>query len=515
MVKSYPSLNKNWELIKEIGRVEENIFLTALDNGLKYLNKLLKNNKVISGKDAFMMHDTYGFPIDLTVEIVAEKNITVDIKSYENEMAKQKKRARTDIENKKSNIDTKKYDEIATKISTEFIGYNLETSKSQVLKILDKNQVILDKTPFYAEKGGQVADTGIIKSQNGGIFEVKDVKQISGNLIVHYGSFKDGSKFFGEKDFVEAKIDIDRRSKIRKSHTATHILQKVLKKHLGDSVSQAGSLVLPDKLRFDFFYNKKLNDETLNAIERDINIVIQKDLPVKTEVMSIDEAKKAGAIAMFDEKYGAKVRVVTIGDNWSKELCGGTHISQIGKIGRFTFVKESSIGSGIRRVEALVGIGAYERDLKNTMLLKSLGTKFNTTYDEVPERIDKLMQDLNNKSKKSKSAVIKVDELMKHIETIDGSKVIISRFENSDYKQAMNSIKNVALIVLFNVSDNKVVYNIKSNDKKYSAVKIVKEIANTLNGGGGGSDTFAQGGSSDATKVDAAIVNVKKLLEKS
>lgn len=522
----YPEIKEKEDFVKKIVQGEEERFIQNLKRGLELVIKIAEeNNGIISGKDAFKMYDTYGFPIDILKDIAQENNYKLDEKGFEFYMEQQRKRGREaqgEIEFAKSS------DYESLNLETRFVGYEKIEEKSKVLyiktdKFVDEIEnteceVILDVTPFYAEKGGQVSDTGVIKGLNG-IIKVEYVYSPKEGIIVHRGKLE-GKISVGE--IVEAKVDEDKRKSTMRNHTATHLLHAALRKVLGDHVKQAGSLVEPERLRFDFTHFRALTDEEIRKIEDIVNNEILKAQKVIIDEKPFEEAVKEGAMALFEEKYGDVVRVVKIG-NFSEELCGGTHVSNTGEIGLFKIISESSISAGIRRIEAITGLNSieYVRNLENN--LRMVKFELDTTDSEVIEKIRKMrekIKELENKLKEFVKKSVNIDEILNSSEKINSIKFAVKIFENLDM-EALREItdklidKGLDLVVVFNKLDDKVVIVVKRKktlDRIHSG-KIARLLAEVLSGGGGGRPDFAQAGGKDPTKINEAVQKLREYLK--
>jgi alanyl-tRNA synthetase len=522
----YPEIKEKEDFVKKIVQGEEERFIQNLKRGLELVIKIAEeNNGIISGKDAFKMYDTYGFPIDILKDITQENNYKLDEKGFEFYMEQQRKRGREaqgEIEFAKSS------DYESLNLETRFVGYEKLEEKSKVLyiktdKFVDEIEnteceVILDVTPFYAEKGGQVSDTGVIKGLNG-IIKVEYVYSPKEGIIVHRGKLE-GKISVGE--IVEAKVDEDKRKSTMRNHTATHLLHAALRKVLGDHVKQAGSLVEPERLRFDFTHFQALTDEEIRKIEDIVNNEILKAQKVIIDEKPFEEAVKEGAMALFEEKYGDVVRVVKIG-NFSEELCGGTHVSNTGEIGLFKIISESSISAGIRRIEAITGLNSieYVRNLEDN--LRMVKFELDTTDSEVIEKIRKMrekIKELENKLKEFVKKSVNIDEILNSSEKINSIKFAVKIFENLDM-EALREItdklidKGLDLFVVFNKLDDKVVIVVKRKktlDRIHSG-KIARLLAEVLSGGGGGRPDFAQAGGKDPTKINEAVQKLREYLK--
>ena len=543
MGEAYPNLIENADLVKGIVNAEEERFSTTLNNGRVYLDEqlaALSEGDVLPGKAAFMLHDTFGFPIDLTVEIAEGSGHAVDIEGFNAEMAEQKARARAaakgDAWGSFNDVWTELSDELP---ATEFVGYDNESIEgARVLAIVvdgqrvsqasnaEKVQVVLDRTPFYAEMGGQMGDRGLIDTDKAQLFVNATVSK--GGLYVHEGTLN-GS--LSEGDVVFAGYDLEWRSLLRRNHTATHLLDAALKSVLGDHVNQAGSLVAHDYLRFDFTHFEPLSSEQISQIESLVNAQIFAAKPVVTHVMGIEDAKASGAVALFGEKYGDVVRVVSVGEEdqpFSRELCGGTHVSNTAEIGLFKIVSESSTGSNIRRIEAVTSTGAIEWLEGRAQIALDASAALKCRLEEVPARIANLQSELREANQKLKAALTggSSDAISSAIENaVDcGSyKLVIAQLdglEAADLRNVWDTVRQkggsaVACVIatvtskgqpalLAAATDEAVAAGFKSGD-------IIKKIAPMVGGGGGGRPQMAQAGGKDASGIPAALEAAREM----
>ena len=543
MGEAYPNLIENADLVKGIVNAEEERFSTTLNNGRVYLDEqlaALSEGDVLPGKAAFMLHDTFGFPIDLTVEIAEGSGHAVDIEGFNAEMAEQKARARAaakgDAWGSFNDVWTALSDELP---ATEFVGYDNESIEgARVLAIVvdgqrvsqasnaEKVQVVLDRTPFYAEMGGQMGDRGIIDTDKAQLFVNATVSK--GGLYVHEGTLN-GS--LSEGDVVFAGYDLEWRSLLRRNHTATHLLDAALKSVLGDHVNQAGSLVAHDYLRFDFTHFEALSSEQISQIESLVNAQIFAAKPVVTHVMGIEDAKASGAVALFGEKYGDVVRVVSVGEEdqpFSRELCGGTHVSNTAEIGLFKIVSESSTGSNIRRIEAVTSTGAIEWLEGRAQIALDASAALKCRLEEVPARIANLQSELREANQKLKAALTggSSDAISSAIENaVDcGSyKLVIAQLdglEAADLRNVWDTVRQkggsaVACVIatvtskgqpalLAAATDEAVAAGFKSGD-------VIKKIAPMVGGGGGGRPQMAQAGGKDASGIPAALEAAREM----
>ena len=536
--ESYPDLIGNRGFIKGLVKAEEEKFIKTLKRGMEILYEIIEKAKKegrhhITGKEVFMLYDTYGFPVDLVEDIAKDNNFGIDIGEYYKLLEEQREKARASWKSQAKEV-KKVYLELKNKLpENQFVGYEkLEVEDAKILAVVkdekeveqlregETGEVILDITPFYPEKGGQVGDTGILEG-DGFLFEVTDTKTPTEGIIIHKGKVIFGN--LKKDSTVHAKVDRERRQDIMRHHTATHLLHAALRSLLGDHVKQAGSLVHPEYLRFDFTHFEALSDEDIKRIEEFVNQEIMANHPVVCREMPIDEALKAGAIAIFEEKYGEVVRVISAGI--STELCGGTHVSRTGDIGYFKIISETAVGSGTRRIEAVAGRKAVEKGLKEHFLIKDIMHILTSKEDQIIDRIESLK--------------LKVKELEKELESIK-KKSIVDRItqilnieEREDYKVAYGKLENLSpnelrdladvaraklgrsVVLLASVDREKGKINLitavsKDLTDKIKAGDIIREIAPILGGKGGGRPDMAQGGGTQINNLEKAF---KKFLE--
>jgi alanyl-tRNA synthetase len=542
MSAQYPELKTESDRILSVTKSEEDTFLQTLKSGttifeVESASIKKSNGATISGDAAFKLHDTYGFPFDLTLEMAREEGLEVDEEGFRRLMKEQRDRAKADSKAKKSgHTDVSVYREIADSNGlTTFIGYTHLESESVIKALVsdgvsvqsaksgDEIEVILDRTPFYAEGGGQLADGGLITLANGAIIEVEDVQTPVPGVSVHRGRVRSGAIEIGTSVF--AQIDAERRSAISRAHTATHMVHKAFREILGETATQAGSENSPGRFRFDFPATGAVPDSVLNDVESRVNTLLLDNLEVSAEVMSQADAKKMGAMALFGEKYGDQVRVVSVGD-WARELCGGTHVARSGQLGLIKLLSESSIGAGVRRVEALVGADAYKFLAREHVLLSSLTEIIKgARVEELPERISDLVTKVKDIEKelaslRTDAALAKSAELLNTKKEI-GSLVLISA-QISDGINSEN-LRTIALdlrsktpasvVVLVSVVESKPVLVVATSDEaRAEGVKagaLVKLGSAVLGGGGGGKDDFAQGGGVDISKIKDALSTIE------
>ena len=543
MGPQYPELVSDQERILKVAIAEEETFLQTLKSGTLIFDQASANLKKIGGKqlsgdDVFKLHDTYGFPYDLTLEMASEHGLTVDADGFKRLMKEQRDRAKADAKSKKSgHTDVSEYKKIAELgKKLEFIGYaNLE-SESEIVGLLidgkiaehanegDDVEIVLDRTPFYAEGGGQLADGGVIKSSDGSVIEVDDVQTPVPGVFVHRGRVVRGSWEIGLS--VHAAVDLERRKGISRAHTATHMVHKAFREILGETATQAGSENAPGRFRFDFPSAGAVSEATLSEVEARVNSLLLEDLEVTAQQMSQAEAKAIGAMALFGEKYGDVVRVVSVGD-WARELCGGTHVARSGQLGVVKLLGESSIGAGVRRVEALVGVDAYSFLAREHVLLNMINDLVKSTrIEELPERISLLMARVKEVEKelaafKTKQALNQVSELLSKAEKVGDLNLVThdmgANFSGDDLRVValeLRSRLSSSVVALSSAGEDKVVLVVATDDAARStgvkAGALVKLASAVLGGGGGGKDDFAQGGGTDATKIASAFEAIKK-----
>ena len=533
---AYPELLDKKEHIFAILNREEESFNKTIDQGLNILNSFVEElkesgNNILSGENAFKLYDTYGFPLDLTREILEEAGISVDEDGYTQCMNLQKTTARNS--RKVTNYmgaDATVYEQLPVDMTTVFTGYDrlfdesdiqALTNDSQVVTCLKEGEsgsILVKETPFYATMGGQCGDTGVIKTL-GGEFIVKDTIKVVGGKTAHVGYVASGEINTGDR--AALMVDEERRSYTCKNHSATHLLQKALKQVLGAHVEQAGSYVSCDRLRFDFTHIQAMTKEEIARVEEIVNKAIEKDIKVTTDIMSIDDAKKTGAMALFGEKYGDTVRVVSIGD-FSKELCGGTHVTSTGVIGTFKIISEQGVAAGVRRIEALTSRGTleYYKKLENELFTASAAAK--TEPAKLTEKIEAMLGEIKtlaaeNQKLKDKMAKEAVGDVMSNVEEFAGMKLLPVKVEGID----MNALRNLGddlkarlgtgVVILASVLNGKVNLIVMATDDAVKAGahagNIIKKIAPLVGGGGGGRPNMAQAGGKNPEGIDEALKN--------
>ena len=523
---AYPDLEKNADKIKSVIKKEEEKFKITLDRGYKLLEELMSKSDKIDGENAFKLYDTFGFPLELTIEIAAENGVSVDKAGFEKEMKAQKERAKAAVQKIVLTDDLKYVDFENKNGSTEFLGYEKKSADAKILGWIEAEDyvdVMLDRTPFYAESGGQVGDSGII-SGDGIRLEVLTTFKVN-KLFVHRCNLLEGE--LKEGAMVKAQIDTERRKLIENHHTNAHLLQAALIKVLGNEVKQAGSFVNENRTRFDFSFSRAMTKEEIDRVETIINKWVSEGLSVSTEVMDIEKAKTCGAMALFGEKYEDKVRVVSVGDVQnpvSKELCGGTHVKNTSQIRLTKILSESAISAGSRRIEAACSDAALEYLNEKAQIIDDLAHKFKAQPTEVTERVDKLVnenRDLNGQiaTLKNEIARNKFSALVDRAKTFDGGKLFITKVDNLDNEMVKTGMELLAsklgdsIIVIANVCPENVVMVVRVSEmltkKGYAAGKIISENMPKLNGRGGGRPNFAQGSGKDISKLDEVLQEIE------
>jgi len=553
MSGNYPEIKRAEALIKETLKMEEEKFLTLLDRGMKILDEEISNiDKILPGEVAFKLYDTYGFPLDLTQDILKSKSLQIDNKKFDEMMKQSRELAKKNWKGSGDSAIDDIWFAIKDKLGpTEFLGYETDQAEGIILSLLknnkqveslkkgDEGMIIVNQTPFYGESGGQVGDTGEIISNNFK-FKVSDVQKKLGDLFVHYGKVTSGEININEN--IELKINVERRKKIRAYHSATHLLHESLRRVLGTHVIQKGSLVDADRLRFDFSHMKPITSEEIDKIESYVNTMVETKSDVKTRLMTPKEAVDNGALALFGEKYGEEVRVLSMGDEknkyFSTELCGGTHVRNTGDIGKFKIVSQSSIAAGVRRVEALRE-NQLEQYLKDKEKFSDLSTQKNEkVIKELSEKIIKFGLK-PNMQKKNPNEIIKdltkqLDQLSvglilqdkdKNVisnETIKGTKIRFQKIEGLPTKELRKLVDKgkkelgEGIVIIFATKEDKIGLAVGITDsltKKYNAVDFAKIGSEIIGGkGGGGRPDFAQAGGAESNKIDEAIKKLKSLI---
>lgn len=542
--EAYPELVEKENYIKKVIRIEEEKFNETIEQGMEilasYISQLKQNGETtLSGENAFKLYDTYGFPIDLTKEILEEEHLSIDEEAFNEEMNKQRERARS----ARGNMDGESWKEdplskLDSSVASTFEGYN-ELENSGIIKAIvkdneivesavagDKVVVVLDQTTFYPEGGGQAGDSGLLVNKNEDIVvEVIDTKKGANNTIKHIGLVKSGMINTGEK--LATVVNKEMRMASARNHSATHILHKVLKEVLGEHVNQAGSLVTPERLRFDVTHFEAITKEELKVIEDKVNDIILESLNITCENMSINDAKNKGAMALFGEKYGDEVRVVSMGD-YSIELCGGTHLTNTSQIGMFKILSEGGVAAGVRRIEAITGRAVYNYLKEKEEVITNVCSNLKTKEDGLSQKVTSLIEENKSLSKelhdmKTKMSLQVVDSVLDSKADVNGVNLVTTKFEGMD----MNTLKEVAdnlrdklvsgVVVLANIADDKLNLVVTATkdvvDKGVHCGNIVKAIAQVAGGKGGGRPNMAQAGAPDVSKVDDALNYASEVLK--
>jgi len=537
MGDAYPELRTETERIREVIRSEEERFGETLEKGLVLLENATaklkaEQSKVLSGDVAFRLYDTYGFPLDLTEDILRAENINVDQAGFERLMEEQRNRGR----------EAREVASMESKIQLDqpvcFIGYDRLEGESAVLAIYangsgkseavegEEIDLLTSETPFYGESGGQVGDRGTITTARGDVIEISDTQHPTPQLTSHRGKVVKGRVQVGDK--VQLVVDRQHRQKTMLNHSATHILHSVLRRELGQHVRQAGSLVTPDRLRFDFSHTGAIPDEKLALIETEVNQHIREDAGVSIQELNYDEAIRHGALAFFGDKYGDRVRVVRIGD-FSTELCGGTHVRASGEIGLFKLHFEGGVAAGVRRVEAFTGQGALDLIQIYEQRLKDIGDLLRGGTEDAVDKVKKLLdrqRELEKEIEKLRGELEKdqIPNLLAKKQSVDGTSMLVSQVEAVDGKQLRDIADQLkeklgsGVVVLASAGEanvNLVASVSKDLTKKYHAGNIIKELAGMVGGGGGGRPDFAQAGGKDPAKLDAALKRAEELIRQA
>jgi alanyl-tRNA synthetase len=545
MGQQYPDLLRTAATIHTVIDAEEESFLQTLRTGTTIFDTAVAETRrtgrtALPGDQAFKLHDTYGFPIDLTLEMAAEQGLQVDEDGFRRLMAEQRDRAKKDARDKKTgNLDVSVLDELLTGAggAVDFIGYGEVTGEGRVAGLLinganvpaagagEQVEVVLDRTPFYAEGGGQLADHGVIRLGNGAVIEVDDVQSPLTGLIVHRGRVRSGEARVG--DVAHAEIDLERRRAISRSHTATHMVHAGFRRALGESAAQAGSENSPGRFRFDFTASGAVPPAVLRDVEDEVNEVLVNDLDVRAFHTSIDEARAMGALALFGERYGDEVRVVEVGD-YSRELCGGTHVARSGQLGLIKVLGEASIGAGVRRVEALVGIDAFRFLARESVLVAQLSEQLKARKEELPDRISGVVTRLRDAERelermRSRAVLEVAAALVEGARDVGGVDFAAHRAPDGtgaddlrklavDVRGRLGSRPGVVMIA--GVPKDRPVVVIATTegarDRGLKAGALVGVAARTLGGGGGGKDDLAQGGGANAGAIDEALAAVEQ-----
>ncbi len=535
----YPEIIDERDRTEKLLKIEEERFVRTIETGMNILDEILTRLKeegsdVIPGDELFRLYDTYGFPIDLARDIANDEGYRIDEEGFHRRLQEQKQKARTGAGMQQQEEKTTLYREIVSRHGeTLFRGYETLKEEAEVLEIISNGRftdelgegqegmIVLDRTPFYGESGGQVGDTGVIHSEGAHLI-VTDTKKPFQGLHIHIVKVKRGTIRRGER--VTAMVDEERRLSIMRNHTATHLLHKALRMVLGEHVKQSGSLVAPDRLRFDFTHYTTTTPEEIDEIEEVVNTKILEDLPVKTEVMGIDDAIRSGAVALFDEKYGEKVRVVSAG-GFSRELCGGTHCSATGQIGSFVILSESSVASGIRRIEALTGMNAFRYLKEQKRSIEMIKNILKT--DRPVERTERLIRELKEKEKeierlKTGASTDVISEAIRKARELSGIKIATLRKDGLNQKELrllsdrLRDRLGSGIIITTSAQNGKaaiVCMVTKDLTDRFNAGEILKRITSLAGGSGGGRAEMAQGGVKDIEALEEAMKRIEELIK--
>ncbi len=549
MAETYADLHQNWGRISQVAYAEEDAFRETLRAGSQIFDNVASKARAasetsLSGTDAFLLHDTYGFPIDLTLEMAAEQGLRVDQEGFRRLMSEQKERAKADARAKKGqHADAGVLRDIATELGTAvtFTGYDEVASEATVRGLVGADgerlsaasagqevRLVLDRTPFYAEGGGQLADQGVVELAGGARLEVRDVQSPLTGLVVHTARVLEGEVGLGEQ--AQALVDVERRRAISRSHTATHMVHKAFREALGETATQAGSENSPGRFRFDFSAAGAVPASAMADVEARVNDLVLEDLSVHAELMSQSDAVRSGAMALFGEKYGDQVRVISVGD-WARELCGGTHAHSSGQLGVVKLLGESSIGSGVRRVEALVGGDAYRFLAREHLLVAQLSEALKARPEELPERVADIVERLRAAEKEIEQARVRQllaagSDMAAGAEDVRGTNLVAQVAPGA----AGGDVRTLALdvrgrlptdrpgvVAIVGEKDGKpsvvVAVNDAGRDAGISANALVRVAAAVLGGKGGGKDDVAQGGGADAAGASGALAEVRRELE--
>ncbi|MEW6571630.1 MAG: alanine--tRNA ligase [Nitrospirota bacterium] len=534
----YPEIVKERERIQKLLLFEEERFMKTIETGLSILDDLMSKvkasgSRVIPGEEIFKLYDTFGFPLDFARDIAIDEGLTIDEEAFQKEMELQRQKSRGALA--EIPLPPFKLPPEAYTAQTEFVGYDTLTTVATVDIIMkdgklvdelskgEEGEIILGKTPFYAESGGQVGDTGVIESESG-LAAVLDTRKPLPNVHLHYVRVERGMIRSGDR--VTCAVDEERRRAIMRNHTATHLLHRALRIILGDHVKQSGSVVGPERLRFDFTHFYPMKDEEIEAVEDIVNERILEDLPVRTDVMTVDEAIRSGATALFDEKYGEKVRVISVGD-FSKELCGGTHSRSTGEIGLLVILSESSIASGIRRIEALTGKAAFHHLRKNKRELAKIRELLKT--DSPLEKVEKLlgeMKSLEREVQRLRTGATRdmISDALKNASELNGVKIVKMRQDGLNANELRLLADNIrdrlgsGIIIVTSVNDGQasfVCMVTKDLRDKYDAGEIIKNVSRAAGGKGGGKSDMAQGGTKDIERMNSAFESLHDIIKET
>jgi alanyl-tRNA synthetase len=551
MSPQYPELRAERARILSVVEDEEHSFAGTLRAGTQLFDQAAEQVKAggrtrVAGETAFRLHDTFGFPIDLTLEMAAEAGLNVDTDEFERLMAQQRDRAKADARAKKQgHADTSVYREVADALgaAVSFTGYDSVADEATVRGLVragapvpavvegDEVEVVLDRTPFYAEAGGQLADRGRIELASGAVLQVDDVQAPIGGLVVHRARVLSGEVELGQS--ARAAVDVERRMAISRAHTATHMLHKAFREALGDTAAQAGSENAPGRLRFDFSASGPVTPGVLTDVQDRVNSLVEADLGVRAEVMDIAQARQTGAMALFGEKYGDEVRVISVGD-WARELCGGTHAQRSGQLGLVTVLGEQSIGQGVRRVEALVGLDAFRFLAREHALVSQLTEALKVRSEELPDRVATLVERLRGAEReleRLRAGAVLAAAAGVAAGAVDAGPALVATHrvpdgtDSDDLRRLAQDVlakmpgQRPCVVVVAGVAKGRpstvVAVNPAAREVGLRARDLVRSVSGALGGGGGGKDDIAQGGGTDASAVDPTLADVPNLVRRS
>jgi len=540
MGEAYPELVQHRRFIREVVTAEEERFARTLESGLLRLEELVaaakaEGRSALRGEDVFRLYDTYGFPKEMTLDVAREAGLEVDWEGFEREMDRQRERARARssfVLQVPSSVQA-----LAERgVRTEFVGYRRLRASARVVAVLrdgvgvdaaqagEPVEVVLDRTPFYAEAGGQVGDTGWLVSPRARV-EVQDTQRPAGEVVVHRGVVRSGTLRVGDR--VRAEVDAPRRREIMRHHTATHLLHRALREVLGEHARQAGSLVAPDRLRFDFVHLQALTADQLEAVERRVNEKVLEALPVRVDFLPYEEARRTGAMALFEEKYGDVVRVVSVGD-YSRELCGGTHLRNTSEVGLFRIVQETGVAAGVRRIEAVAGWAAYRWARNQAQLLQEAARRLRTSPEEVPGRVDRLLAQLRELERQVQAlqrgvGAAELENVLERAQEVEGVRVVSARFDGlrEDALRAIGDRLRDRLrsgaVVLGSALDGRVaLVAMVTRDltHRLRASDLIGPVAEVVGGRGGGRPELAQAGGGDPGRLDEALERVPEFVRR-
>jgi alanyl-tRNA synthetase len=541
MGEAYPELVRQRAFIRQVVTAEEERFARTLEGGLLRLEELVAAAKAegrgrLRGEDVFRLYDTYGFPREMTWDVAREEGLEVDWEGFEREMERQRARARARSTFLVAQPAPSLQALAERGVRTEFVGYRRLRASAEVVALLrdgvgvdaaepgEAVEVVLDRTPFYAEAGGQVGDTGWLRSSSAR-FQVLDTQRPAGQVVVHRGVVREGTLRVGDR--VRAEVDAARRRETMRHHTATHLLHKALREVLGEHARQAGSLVAPDRLRFDFLHLQPLTPDQLRAVEERVNEKVLEAIPVRVDFLPYEEALRRGAMALFEEKYGDVVRVVSVGD-YSRELCGGTHLRNTSEVGLFRILQETGVASGVRRIEAVAGWAAYRWACRQAELLQTTAQKLRAPSEEVPARVERLLQQLRDLERQLATlqqglGAAELERALERAREVCGVRVVSARFDGLR-EQALRALGDQlrdrlrsGAVVLGSALDGRVaLVAMVTRDltHRLKAHELIQPVAELVEGRGGGRPELAQAGGRNPDRLDEALERVPEFVQR-